>query len=167
VKENVGVEGVAGRDGVTVYSDTKLGRIAREEISFRLREPSRAFDLVAGKMLGRSNTLRSSITTGGIVLLSLSGEAETLGLVAPAEGRRGEKIGFSVQPSSDGDHLLRCRFFGPDGSFLPAYAQTVLVRGRAGRVTLPSALNDPPGMYRLVATDLISGAEASAELPLH
>ena len=41
VKEYAALEGMAGRDGVTIYSDASLGRMAKEQVSIRL--PERAF----------------------------------------------------------------------------------------------------------------------------
>jgi len=166
VKENVGVEGVAGRDGVSIYSDARLGKVAREDLFIRLPERRFATDITANRSLGQEETVRSSITTGGALVLGLSRTTDSLKLSGPAKAHLGEHLGFRIQCSVSGKHLLRCHFSAPDGSFLTAYARNVLVDGVAGTVTFPSALNDAPGRYRLVVTDLVGGATAETGFTL-
>lgn len=55
---------------------------------------------------------------------------------------------------------------GPGGRFLPEYAANLLTDGGGARFVLPSALNDPEGEYRIVATDVLSGARAEAAVVL-
>jgi hypothetical protein len=55
---------------------------------------------------------------------------------------------------------------GPDGAFRPEYAQVVVEEGPGATFTLPSALNDPAGEYRVRVTDVLSGASAEAALRL-
>jgi hypothetical protein len=68
--------------------------------------------------------------------------------------------------SSAGRHLVRCHLFGPDGSFLPHYASNVLTGGTTGSVAFTSALNDPPGRYRINLTDVLTGASAETTVLL-
>ncbi|HYK91894.1 MAG TPA: hypothetical protein VE398_24220, partial [Acidobacteriota bacterium] len=166
VKENVGVEGVAGRDGVTVYSDANLGRIAREEVFIRLPEGRFVTDITTNHPLGRQDVVRSSITTGRALVLGLSRAESLPTLSGPTRAHLGEHLNFKIQSSVAGKHLIRCQFYAPDGTFLPAYARNVIVEGAAGKVVLPSALSDSPGRYKLVATDLISGAAAETDFLL-
>ena len=72
VKDNVGAEGVAGRDGVTVYNDANLGKVAREEISIRLPEKYFVYDMITGESFGQTDLVKTSITTGGAAVLGLS-----------------------------------------------------------------------------------------------
>ncbi len=166
VKENVGAEGVAGRDGVTVYNDDRLGRVAREEVTIRLPQSYFVSDIIAGRSKGQQDLLRSSITVGGALVLGLRRSPDSLQLSGPPEARIGDHPGFEVRFEKQGKHLLRCHFFAPDGTFLSAYARNVLAEGPVGRVILPFAMNDPPGKYRLTVTDLISGASADADIVL-
>jgi hypothetical protein len=50
--------------------------------------------------------------------------------------------------------------------FLFEYARNVLFEGNQGSVVFPTALNDPPGSYRLKVTDVLSGAESEAKISL-
>ena len=55
---------------------------------------------------------------------------------------------------------------GPAGTLLPEYAANLLTDRGAARFVLPSAWNDAPGEYRILATDVLSGASAESRLTL-
>ena len=71
-----------------------------------------------------------------------------------------------ITSTRQGKHLVRCHFYAPDGTFLHNYAANVLFDGATGGVTLPSALNDAPGVYTLKATDVVTGSTAEAKIRL-
>ena len=48
----------------------------------------------------------------------------------------------------------------------PLYASNVLIEDGTGTFVLPTALDDPPGRWRVKVTDLLSGASAGAEVEL-
>jgi hypothetical protein len=164
VKDNVGVEGVAGRDGVTVYTDANLGKVAREEISIRLHDRSLVHDIVAGKPLGESDLVKTSITVGGALVLGLPSSPCTIRVTVPKTTRLGEPVRVAMRLSTPGKHLIRCHVFGPDGSFIPWYAENQLLSGTTGSFVLSTALNDPPGRYRVTLTDILTGGSAEAEV---
>jgi hypothetical protein len=166
VKENVGVEGIAGRDGVTMYTDANLGKVAREEISIRLHEQCYVHDITAGKALGTTDVVKTSITVGGALVLGLNRASGTLQVTAPASARLGDVVRLSMKLSTPGRHLIRCHVFGPDGAFLPHYASNVLIGGTTGSIAFSAALNDPPGRYRVTLTDVVSGASAETAVTL-
>ena len=84
--------------------------------------------------------------------------------------RRRRRGSASTSPSRSGPatgrHLVRCHVLGPDGAFRPEYAKNLLVEEGAGRFVLPSALYDLAGEYRVVATDVLTGARAEAKVTL-
>jgi hypothetical protein len=49
---------------------------------------------------------------------------------------------------------------------LEAYAKNVVAEDGRAAVVLPSALNDPAGMYVLRVTDVVTGATAEAKIRL-
>ena len=79
---------------------------------------------------------------------------------------RGEHVRFTIDHAPTGRRLFRCHFFAPDGSLLDAYAKNVLAEGARAEVILPSALNDPAGVYTLRVTDVVTGATAEAKIRL-
>jgi hypothetical protein len=71
-----------------------------------------------------------------------------------------------VSMASAARRLLRFHVLGPGGAFLPEYARVSVAEGSSASFTLPSAVNDPPGEYRLRVGDVLSGATAEAVLRL-
>jgi hypothetical protein len=167
VTENVAVERAVGRDGVTVYSDAGLGKVARQEITVKLPRKAHVNDVRAAKGLGHTDTVRTSVVLGDTVVLGLSPSANSVGLHGPAAAKLGEHPEFSVTSSTQGPSLVRIEVFAPDGSPVQAYAKNLLLDGgdggRAG-FALPTALDDPAGVYTLRATDVVTGASAAAKI---
>jgi hypothetical protein len=84
----------------------------------------------------------------------------------PADAKLGDHPSFTITPATAGQHLVRCHFYAPDGTFLHNYATNVVFDGASGTVVLPSAVNDAPGQYTLKATDVMTGASAEAKITL-
>lgn len=167
VKENVGVAGVVGQDGVTVYNDAGLGQVARQEITVKLPRAAYINDVRTGKRLGRTDALRTSLVVGDALVLALSPAENTLTLSGPAQARLGEHPEFAVGAAGGARTLFRCQVFAPDGAMLPTYSKNILAGEGRATFTLPSALNDAPGEYTLRMTDVVTGASASAKITLN
>ena len=166
VKDDVAVEGIAGQDGVTVYNDAGLGLVARQEVTIKLPRKYYVTDIRAGKKLGLTDTVRTSVVVGDAVVLGLNPAEDTLSLRGPAGADLGEQPEFNARSSLPGRRLVRFHVFAPDGSFISAYAKSVLLENAAGVFALPSALNDPEGVYTVRATDVLTGATADAKIRL-
>lgn len=63
-------------------------------------------------------------------------------------------------------HILRIQVFGPDGEERPYYGAWVGGGEAAPSWTIPFALNDAAGPWRVRATDMISGVSAEAAIAL-
>ena len=166
VKENVGVAGVVGQDGVTVYNDAGLGQVARQEITVRLPRAAYVNDVRAGKRLGRTDAVRTSLVVGDALVLGLSPAENALTLRGPSAAKPGEHVDFAVGSDGGGKRLFRCHVFAPDGSVVTHYAKNLLAADGRATFTLPSALNDAPGEYTVRVTDVVTGASAAAKITL-
>jgi Beta-galactosidase trimerisation domain/Beta-galactosidase len=164
VKENVAIAGVVGQDGVTTYNDAQLGQVAKQELTIKLPRKFYVADVRAGKKLGFTDVVHSSILVGDALVLALSPENNELSFDGPTSARAGEHVSFSLK--STGTSLVRCHVYAPDGSRVPIYSNNVLVENGRGIFDLPFALNDPTGKYVVRATDVVTGAvvEKSIEL---
>ena len=76
----------------------------------------------------------------------------------------GKHPSFSLASSAPGKRLVQALVLGPDGAPVPEYARTLLLDGAKGAFVLPTALDDPPGLYRLRFVDVLSGASAEVGL---
>jgi hypothetical protein len=154
------------RDGVTVYEDAALGRLVRHEVDVALPRPAHVTNARTGESLGETSRLRTTLTTGDALVLALGPERMPLRLEGPARAARGDAVAFAASSSSGTRRLLRWHVTGPDGSFRPEYAQVTVEDASTATFTLPSALNDPPGEYRVRVNDVLSGASSEATFRL-
>jgi len=166
VKDYVGVAGVVGQDGVTVYNDANLGQVAKQQITIKLPRKVFVADVRSGKQLGYTNVIRSSALIGDAVVLGLSPVENKVTLKGPGTATRGDHVLFSLNSSTGGRHLIRCHVFAPDGSMMPIYANNVLLDKGSSTFVLPTALNDPSGTYTVRATDVVTGATVETRIDL-
>ena len=166
VKDNVASEAMVGQDGVTVYHDAALGKVARQEIVIKLPRKSYVTDVRSGKSLGYTDVVHSSVLAGDALVLGLSSTENTITLRGPTTALRGEHSRFELAASRPGRRLIRCHVFAPDGSMLSDYSNNVLVDSTARTFVLPSALNDPVGAYTIRATDVVTGATVQTRIIL-
>jgi len=166
VKENVRLAGIEGFDGVTVYDDSQLGRIARQEITLRLPRAAYVSDVRAGLALGFSEVVDTAITVGGAEIIALSPVENALAIEGPASVKRGEHAVFTVKSAAASRRVARCHFHDADGRFVPHYANNIVIEGGEAQVVLPTALNDAAGTWRLEITDLLTAAKAEVSFDL-
>jgi hypothetical protein len=166
VKENVAIAGVVGQDGVTTYNDASLGQVAKQELTIKLQRKFHVADVRAGKQLGFTDVVHSSILVGDALVLALTPELNELKFEGPVSAHAGDHVSFSLKSTIADKTLVRCHVYAPDGSRLPIYSNNVLVENGSGKLILPFALNDPTGKYIVRATDVVTGAviEKSIEL---
>jgi hypothetical protein len=165
VKDDVALEGVTGRDGVTVYGG-EGGESVRQEITVKLPRKAYVTNVRSGDRYGLTDTVRAPVLAGDAVVLAVSPADNAIALRGPSSAALGDHLAFSVTSSQSSPRLVRWHVFAPDGSMMRAYAANVLIGGGPSTVVLPSALNDPAGEYTLRATDLLTGASAESKVTL-
>src|SRR5262249_6516654 len=127
LQESLEVATLYGRDGVTVYDDARLGRVARSAVEIHLPRQAQVTDVRTGQGLGRTDTVRPQLRPGEAVVLALNAEMPRLTVTAAPSAARGEPAVFTLQLDRPGPHLVRCHVLSPEGRFLPEYAANVLV----------------------------------------
>ncbi|HSD29441.1 MAG TPA: hypothetical protein VLL75_19215, partial [Vicinamibacteria bacterium] len=155
-----------GRDGVTVYDDSRLGRVARQEVEVRLPRTAEVVNARTGESLGRADRVRASLVAGEALVLALGDARPALGLTGPGTSRRGEHPRLTVASSGGGRRLVRCHVHGPDGGFRPEYSKNLLLEGQGAEMVLASALDDAVGAYRVRCTDVVAGTSAETQVDL-
>ena len=63
-------------------------------------------------------------------------------------------------------HVIRVKVENPDGRDCPYYGAMLDADGPEQSMRIPFALNDPPGDWRITATDVISGASSTTAIRL-
>jgi hypothetical protein len=153
------------RDGVTVFDDAEKGRVVRHEVDVTLPRAAHVTNARTGEALGETSRLRTTLTAGDALVLTLGPPGGPLRLEGPGRAKRGTAPSFTVRATA-GRQLLRWEVRGPGGAFLPEYARVTVEEGTPASFVLPSALDDPAGEYRVRVSDVLSGASAEATLRL-
>jgi hypothetical protein len=143
-----------------------LGQIARQDISIRLPGKFYVTDVRTGKRLGYTDLVHSSVVIGDALVLGLSPDDKEIGISGPGNAALGDHVKFKIDSSLTSPRLIRCQVFAPDGTLLPVYARNVLLQSSSVSFVLPSALNDPAGVYTVSVTDVVTGASANAKITL-
>src|SRR5215217_1142152 len=118
VKENVAIAGVVGQDGVTTYNDASLGQVAKQDLTIKLPRKFYVADVRAGKYLGFTDLLHSSILMGDALVLGLTPEVNELKFDGPVSAHTGEHVSYSLRSKKPGMSLVRCHVYAPNGSHL-------------------------------------------------
>jgi hypothetical protein len=167
LQEPIDLEEMHGRDGVRVYTDSKLGSVVAQEVEIQLPRASDLVNVRTGEFLGHTDRLRTSLVSGDGMVLALGGSRPAVSLSGSPSAARGEHVRFEIHvvPAS-AKRLVRCHVYGPDGAFRPEHARNLLVDGSTATFVLPTALDDAPGAYRLKVADVVGGGTAEATMDL-
>jgi len=166
VKDNLGVAGMVGKDGVTTYNDSNLGQIAKQEITIKLPCKMYVADVRTGQQFGLTDLVHTSVLVGDALVFGLSPKQNEIALQNPSTARRGEHVVFTMTSNQSGTALIRAQVLAPDGTRLPLYSGNVKLYQGTATFTLPFALNDTPGKYTIKATDVVTGASVEKTIEL-
>jgi hypothetical protein len=82
----------------------------------------------------------------------------------------GQPLSISVRVQTSGgapgQHMVRIDVVDPSGHAMPYMSREVSTTCGSVTVVVATALNDPPGRWTVIATDLLTGVESRAELVL-
>ena len=125
----------------------------------------------SGKVLGVKRELAVTLDPYEPFLAALFPPApDRLRLAAPRNLARGEigEIGLSIEGGGQADrHIFRLSVRAPDGRLVAHYSGNLLARRGVTAHRLAVAHNDPPGRWRIEATDVLSGQQAGSEIEVH
>jgi hypothetical protein len=156
------------------YTNHPDWRPAARPVTLHFGARKCVYDVLAGRYLGETETVKSQLTPGVAQLYALLPyRLDNLTVEAPTTAAVGTSVRCSVGLVLEGQpavHCLRLSVFGPDGKERPWYAANLLTGqgpdaqpGR-GEATFDLALDDTPGAWKLVATDTATGVSAAASL---
>jgi len=136
-----------------------------------LAEPACVYDVRAGKYLGRTAT--AAIAADGPqarVFAILKSPTKKLKLDAAKRVKPGAsvtvKLRLDAGDANPAGRLVRLQWFRPDGTESMPYRACLTLTGSELDVTITTALNDPPGEWKIVATDVATGTRGEREFKL-
>ena len=166
VKDNVAIAGIVGQDGVTTYTDSNLGQVAKQEITIKLPRKMYVANVRTGQQFGVTDIVHTSILVGDALVLGLSSKQNEVALQSPPTAKLGDHVPFTITSNQSADSLIRVQTLGPEGNGLPLYSANLMLNRGSGTFTLPFALNDVPGKYTIKATDVVTGASVQKTIEL-
>ena len=164
----VGRFGAEGRYwGATRSLEAGEGTASR---TIRLNSPSFVYDLRAKKALGRVDRFTVELGAGGVgFFAALPYEVGPVKVFVSAAAP-GEDVKVSVQAGVPGlskaCHPVIVDVYAPDGKRKRLYSGVCDAKGGRGEHTFRTALNDPKGTWRVVATDYVTGQTGAASFAL-
>jgi hypothetical protein len=129
-----------------------------------LPEEMYAYDIRAGRALGRRREIEAEVDPYEPVLYALSpSEFGPLTMAVPSTVERGGTLRVSLRTVSPAaTHVIHADVTDPAGATLRQYSGNHLAPHGAGGVTVPFAFNDPAGRWRIRVRDVLSGQVAEA-----
>lgn len=163
--EYVGIVQGLPRDPI-VYTNREVPPPGPRPVTISFGRRAHLYNIRSGEYLGLAESLRTDLTPGLAHLYALLPYRVTaVSGWTPRAVRAGEALAYAFRvqgAASPVEHVLRLRVFGPEGRERPYYARN-LRTGRGGRVegTLHLAVDDPPGIWKLVARDVATGVQGT------
>lgn len=145
-----------------------------QQATIRLEQAMEVCDLRAGRSLGRLERLEVPLEPGSARLFALTATPPCRPTVAQRlpPAALGQPLALNVgldRPAGAARsqrQLIRLDVTDGAGRQRPEYTQTVWVVDAPVPTTIPTARNDPPGTWRIRATDLSSGLTAALTVSL-
>ncbi len=142
----------------------------RQEEAIRLTLPRGPFvyDIRARRALGRKHELEIALGPTAPVILAMSDTPlPSIEISGPRQARPGDRARFRVALPEAGAlarHVIHIEVHDPKGNLLSHYSGNLGPVARWADLSLPLALNDPVGVWRILATDVLTGSSATWEL---
>jgi|LSQX01.1.fsa_nt_gb hypothetical protein len=135
-------------------------------LTLTLPEEREVYDVRAHRHLGRSDTITADLLPGQTALYALLPyrvESVTV-TAADAAGGASCAITATINASAPtpGDHVLRVEVRDPAGALSDAYTRMVVSERGVATVSIPFALNDAPGDWRVAVRDVATGMQGEA-----
>jgi len=132
------------------------------EIKVRWPDEVHVYDVRGKRYLGFTNEV--TLTLPGyepVILALLPYRVRAVNVISSNSCRRGDVLYITIQvvrdPEDYSDTVFRVDVFDPDGNFVDYYSGNFFAKNGKAYITIPFALNDKPGKWRIVVTEIVSG----------
>ena len=139
------------------------------EATVHLPDGFHVYDVRGARALGQVSTLRATIDPWTPLVFMLSPTPISgLKLRAPSNLPHGRKAEIEAQiedqPVVVQPRIVRLEVFDPAGKLVEHYSGNIRFEGALGKLEIPFAWNDSPGVWRVCAREIASGASAETTL---
>ncbi|MGI5818052.1 MAG: beta-galactosidase [Armatimonadota bacterium] len=158
---------------LAVQQDILVRGIGEQELRIELDRPAAVYDIRAGERIGegRVSAWETTIDRGfPRVYALLPYEVTGVDSDAPASAPRGATVEIAASVSAAAQpatHVVRMDVYAPGSDTAHReYSQNIVCPRGAGSASIPFALNDPAGSWRIELTDVASGMSTERILTL-
>jgi len=128
------------------------------------------YDVRAGEYLGYADAITTNLTPSVAKLYALLPyRVRSVSVDAPNRVQAGDggDINVSIGANSAlGQHVVHIDVAGPDGVARAYYSQNLLVENGDAECRIEFALNDQPGDWEIIATDVATGVSGRSVITL-
>ena len=147
-----------GRNGELFWGVISNEKGASRLVDFAFPKKGVVYDLVSGKEIGVGDRFRLPLSKSRAYAFELLDERPA----EPALSAEGGRV--KIICAKNVDTVVRLRVFAPSGEEAWYYAKKLVVKNGMAETVIPFALSDAKGKWRIVATDVVTGAEKSVEI---
>ena len=164
-------EVVAFEDGDDLYVGA-LYDLTEKSDRIRIELPARRllYDLRRRKALGLGDAigaLELKQRTGALLFAALARQGGAPVVLPQARVRAGETVRYRVRPPRGvGRRVYSVRILDPADRERREYGRIIVCDRAVGSGEFGAAAGDPPGVWRIVATDAVTGAHGRADVTL-
>jgi len=129
-------------------------------------EPRHIYDVRTRRYIGRADRIETTLGYGDACIYArLPYTVTGVWVTGPSSISPGEEVSLSIELAVSGDtppgnHVAALQVYAPDGSRCQHYESRVALPGGTGKATIPLALSDASGTWRVVARDVATGTES-------
>ena len=137
-------------------------------VSVQFPGPGEVHDIRGGRHLGQPRSVPATLEPfTPLCYAVLPYRVTGLSVDAPSKASPGETVRLTCTVRPDGGapvghHVLRVDVFGSDGVLRMHYSRNLETSHGTAAMTIPLALNDAPGTWRVAVRDVASGTAAEA-----
>lgn len=141
-------------------------------IDLKLDRQSHVYNVHEDRYVGYTDRLSTDCEPGEALLYALLPyQVDEVYLDGPAQSTVGHRAAFEVsvipaQGAQPGMHCLHVEVANPDGQAIRQYVQNVIATKGSASFTVPFALSDSHGTWRVTVKDVASGAQAVRQVQL-
>lgn len=155
-------------EGWMDYAMGKAKPLKALPVKLTLLQKSHIYDVRAGKYIGYTNQISTQIEPGKAKLYSLLPyKVEKISLTIPNKVSQGQELRYEIRikgsSPSLGLHIVHLSLISPKNEEVPYYSENLTVLGGKAKGSLPLALNEISGKWKLRVKDVASGVSTERE----
>jgi len=152
------------------YTNREVEPPQPRPVTLQFGRQAHLYDVRAGRYLGSTQSLKTSLTAGIAKLYALLPyRVDRVSLTAAGQAVPAGKLTYRIAVRAGaplGPHVVRVTVFGPEGKERKYYARNLLAPGGRATGDLVFALDDPAGTWKIVAKDVATGVSGRALVKL-